>query len=235
MTNKRSPPKTLILSLISVFAALNILASALPLTPVLGVNGTYFRLSWVLTPLTGFLLGPIAGGISCMIAGLTELLIGFQVTQPFGAFSPVRAFLSAFLSGSLGRGRWKTALTIHGLLIVSWVLLPSGREAIAVLPFYLLSFFFILFFRSRMGEYVDSSSWSKIAFGIAVVSYCGNIARHLLGNILLVLLAGMPSIVFITAIPFTFIEQVSFTAASTILGVALTRTRLRELADFSTL
>jgi hypothetical protein len=235
LTNKRRPPKSLLLSLISVFAALNVLANALPLTPVLGVNGTFFRLGWVLTPLTGVLLGPIAGGVSCMIAGLMELLIGFQVSQPFGVFSPFRAFLSAFLSGSLGRGRWKTALTIHGLLIVSWVLLPSGREAIAVVPFYLLGFFFIVFFRSRMGAYVDSSSWRKIALGIAVVSYCGNIARHLLGNILLVLFADMPSIVFITAIPFTFIEQVSFTAASTILGVALTRTRLRELADLSML
>ena len=233
--NKRRPPKTLILSLISVFAALNILANALPLTPVLGVNGTYFRLGWVLTPLTGFLLGPIAGGISCMIAGLTELLIGFQVSQPFGVFSPLRAFLSAFLSGSLGQGRWKTALTIHGLLIVLWVLLPTGREAIAIIPFYLLGFFFILVFRSRIGQYVASPSWSKIALGIAVLSYCGNICRHLLGNILLVFLADVPPIVFITAIPFTLLEQVTFTAASTILGVALTRTRLRDFADFSTL
>ena len=127
------------------------------------------------------------------------------------------------------------ALTIHGLLIISWILLPSGREAIAVLPFYLLGFSLILVFGSRLGQYVDSSSWSKIALGIAVASYCGNISRHLLGNVLLVLFADMPSMVFITAIPFTLIEQVSFTAASTILGVALTRTRLIELADFSSL
>ena len=98
-----------------------------------------------------------------------------------------------------------------------------------ILPFHLLGILLILIFRSRIGGYVDSSVWRKAAFGVAVASYCGNISRHLLGNILLVLIADVPSIFFITAIPLTLMEQVSFTLAATVLGVALVRTRMREL------
>jgi hypothetical protein len=67
--------------------------------------------------------------------------------------------------------------------------------------------------------------------GVAVAAYCGNISRHLLGNILLVVLTDVPLIVFVAAMPFTVIEQTSFLVASTILGVALMRTRARTLIE----
>jgi hypothetical protein len=78
---------------------------------------------------------------------------------------------------------------------------------------------------------MSSSLWKQVALGVAVAAYCGNISRHLLGNILLAVLTDVPSIVFVAAIPFTVIEQTSFLAASTILGVALTRTRARALIE----
>ena len=225
-----SPPFTL--SLISIFAALNIIADVLPLTPVIGINGASFRLSWVVAPLTGLLLGPIAGGGSCVIAGVVELFLGIQPLQPFGLFAPFRMGLSAVQVGLLVKGRWKTSLTILGSLIFMWILLPKGREALPVLSFHLVGFFLILVFRTQIGGYMASSSlWKKVAFGVAVAAYCGNISRHLFGNILLVVLTEIPSIVFVAAIPFTVIEQTSFLVASTILGVALTRTRARTLIE----
>jgi len=231
LTDKRRIPQPFALSLISIFATLNIIADVLPLTPVIGVNGASFRLSWVVAPLTGLLLGPIAGGGSCVIAGVVELFLGLQPSQPFSLFTPFRMGLSAVQVGLLVRGRWKTALTILGSLIFVWILLPKGREALPVLSFHLVGFFLILVFRMRIGCYMSSSLWKKVALGVAVAAYCGNISRHLLGNILLVVLTEVPSIVFVAAIPFTVIEQTSFLAASTILGVALTRTRARALIE----
>ena len=130
LTDKRRIPQPFVLSLISIFAALNIIADVLPLTPVIGVNGTFFRLSWVVAPLTGFLLGPIAGGGSCVIAGVVELLLGLQPSQPFGLFAPFRMGLSAVQVGLLVKGRWKTVLTILSSLIFMWILLPKGRDCL---------------------------------------------------------------------------------------------------------
>lgn len=231
LTDKRRIPQPFTLSLISIFAALNIIADVLPLTPVIGVNGASFRLSWVVAPLTGLLLGPIAGGGSCVIAGVVELFLGLQPSQPFGLFAPFRMGLSAVQVGLLVKGRWKTALTILSSLIFMWILLPKGREALLILSFHLVGFFLILVFRTRIVGYMSSSLWKKVALGVAVAAYCGNISRHLLGNILLVVLTEIPSIVFVTAIPFTVIEQISFLVASTSLGVALTRTRARALIE----
>ena len=231
MTDKRNMPRPFILSLISTFAALNIVADVLPLTPVLGVNGASFRLSWVVAPLTGLLLGPIGGGVSCAMAGVIELFLGLKSSQPFGLFAPVRMGLSAVQVGLLVKGRWKTALTILGSLIFVWALLPKGREALPVLSFHLVGCFLILGFRTPIGHYLSSSLWKKVALGVAVTAYCGNISRHLLGNILLAVLMDVPSIVFVAAMPFTVIEQTSFLVASTILGVALMRTRVRTLIE----
>jgi len=231
LTDKLRIPPPFTLSLISVFAALNIIADVLPLTPVIGINGASFRLSWVVAPLTGLLLGPIAGGGSCVIAGVVELFLGIQPLQPFGLFSPFRMGLSAVQAGLLVKGRWKTSLTILGSLIFMWILLPKGREALPILSFHLVGFFLTLFSRKRIGVYMSSSLWKKVAFGVAVAAYCGNISRHLFGNILLIVLTEIPSIVFVAAIPFTAIEQTSFLVASTILGVALTRTRARALIE----
>jgi hypothetical protein len=122
-------------------------------------------------------------------------------------------------------------LTILGSLIFTWVLLLKGKEAFLILSFHVVGFFFILVFRTPIGCYVSSSLWKQVVLGVAITAYCSNISRHLLGNILLVVLTDVPSIVFVAAMPFTVLEQTSFLMASTILGVALTRTRVRALIE----
>lgn len=233
MTYNRRWPKTLTISLVSMFAALNIIADLVPLTPILGLQGTFFRLGWVLAPLTGILLGPVTGGLSCVIASLVELFLGVQGWAPFGIFSPFRAGLSAFQAGLVVKGRWKTALSIMGTLIVLWALNPLGRDALIVLVFHIVGSLLIISIRSKIRDYIDSPVLWKLTLSITVASYYGNVSRHLLGNVLLIYLVGTPSLIFLSAFPFTLIEQVSFTAAATILGVALYRTRLRRFLDFS--
>lgn len=230
MKKKKTRPRALVIALISTFAVLNIFANLFPITPILGISGAFFKLGWVFAPLTGILLGPVEGGISCILASIIEFSFGIQ-SWIFGVFSPFRAGLSAFQAGLLQRGKWKTALILLILLIFSWISLPSGRDALIVISFPLLGFFLILFFGSRIEYYIASSVWKKRALGFVVASYCGNISRHLFGNTLLVLLSNMSPIIFISAIPFTLIEQGLFAIASTILGMALMRTRLKEITS----
>ena len=230
LTDKRVKPRTLILSLISTFAALNIMADLIPFTPILGVPGASFRLGWVLAPLTGIMLGPVAGGLSCIIASLVELFLGVQLWS-FGVFSPFRAGLSAFQAGLLISGKWKTSVTVLVFLMFMWIFLPSGREALIVLSFHVFSLILILIFRSNIKKYANSPVLWKTALSLATASYCGNISRHLFGNVLLIWLTGIPSSIFLLALPLTLTEQFTFTTATTILVVALSRTHIRELTD----
>lgn len=228
---KKKMSKTIIFSLISTFSALNIIADLLPTTPVIGLPGAYFRLGWILAPLTGIILGPTIGGVSCVLASLVELLIGLQ-SWSFGILSPLRAGFSAFQAGLLVKKRWKLSFIIIILLIFSWVLMPTGQEAYIILFFPIVGALLILFLRSRIGKYIDSSINQKVALAFVVASYCGNISRYMLGNSLLVLTTNMPSIVFISALPLTLIEQISFAAVATVIGVSLIRTPLKEFIDF---
>jgi hypothetical protein len=231
LTVQRGRPRPVVVSLLATFAALNVVADLLPLTPVIGVNGAFFRLSWVVAPLTGLLLGPLWGGGSCVLAGLTELCFGLQSTQPFGVFTPVRMGLSAMQAGLVVKGRWKTAVTILGSLIGVWVLLPTGREALLTVSLHGVGCVLLLAFRTQIRGYVTSTSWKQVALGVAVATYSGNVSRHLLGNLLLVILTDAPSTIFVAALPFTIVEQAAFLAAAIILGTALTRTRARAVLE----
>ena len=71
----KKKPKSLIIAYVSVFAALNTIANIIPFTPVLGVPEAQLRFGWIISTLTGILLGPKIGAISCFIGGLTEFFL----------------------------------------------------------------------------------------------------------------------------------------------------------------
>jgi hypothetical protein len=223
MTNPSSKPfqtKTLKIALISTFAVLNILGSTVPVTPIIGVSGAFFKLSWVIAPITGLILGPFAGGISCIIASLIETAVGFQ-DWTFGPLSLVRSAISAFQAGMIVSKRWQISASLLTLLIMIWITLPTGRESILTLIFHLTGLLLILLLREKISRYLNEEDMKMKIFGMAIVAYCGNISRHLFGNILFVTFFNLPSIVFISALPFTFIEQLTFTIGAILIGMPI--------------
>ena len=213
-------PRTLKIALISTFAVLNILGSVIPVTPIIGVSGAFFRLSWVIAPITGLIVGPYAGGISCIIASLIETILGVQ-EWTFGPFSLVRSALSALQAGLIARKRWKEAGVILTFLIVIWIILPTGSESVLTLVFHLVGLLLIVTLRDKVGSSLNRDMVKMRVFGVAVVSYCGNISRHLFGNILYVTFFNLPSTIFLSALPFTLIEQLTFTIGATLIGTPL--------------
>ncbi len=224
-------PRSVVVSLLATFAALNVVADIVPVTPVIGVTGAFFRLSWVVAPLTGLLLGPLWGGASCVLAGLAEVGFGFQSPQPFNLFTPVRMGVSAVQAGWAITGRWKTAATVLSSLIGVWVVLPTGRETLLAVSLQGVGCVLLIAFGSRIRGYGASASWRQVAVGVAVAAYSGNVSRHLLGNLLLVILVNAPTTLFVAALPFTIVEQAAFLTAAVILGTAITRTRVRALLE----
>lgn len=231
LTAPRGTPRPVVVSLLATFAALNVVADVLPLTPVIGVNGAFFRLSWVVAPLTGLLLGPLWGGGSCVLAGLAEVCFGLQPPQPFNLFTPIRMGLSAVQAGWVIKGQWKMAMTVLGSLIGVWAVLPTGIEALLAVSLQGVGCVLLVAFGSRIRGYVASPSWRQVAVGVAVAAYSGNVSRHLLGNLLLVVLADAPSTIIVAVLPFTIVEQATFLAAAVILGTAVARTRVRTLLE----
>lgn len=211
-----------------MFAALNFIVDIIPFSPTIGVPGTFFRLGWVLSPITGVLLGPVAGGISCTIAGLLSIVIGIQ-PWTFGVLTPFRSGLSALQSGLLTQNQWKLALAILSFLIGAWFVLPNGREAWPIISFHVVGVMLIVILRSKIRTYIHSPDLNKVAFGMSIAAYCGNISRHLLGNTILLFLLDLSPLIFISAIPLTFIEQLAFTITSTILGGTIIKTSIRDI------
>jgi hypothetical protein len=216
------------LALVTVFAALNLIVDIIPFSPTIGVPGTFFRLGWVLSPITGILLGPVAGGISCIIAGSLSIAMGIQ-PWTFGIFTPFRSGLSALQSGLLAQNRWKLALALLSFLIGVWFVLPNGREAWPLTSFHIVGVLFIVILRSKIRTYIHSPDLDKIALGISIAAYCGNISRHLLGNTILLFLLDLSPLIFISAIPLTVIEQLTFTIASAILGGTIIKTSIHDI------
>ncbi len=225
-SRNRNMPKSLVLTYISVFAALNALADFIPFTPILGIPGSSLSLGWILSPLTGILLGVKIGGISCLIGGLIDIFLG----QPpiFGPFTPLRPAISAFITGMLASKYWRIPAVTLFALILLWLLLPTGRDASVILVFHITGLVIILSLRGKIGDLIRSKSTERVAWGLFLATYCGNISRHLFGNILLVTILNLPFVFFIAAIPYTLIEQLIFASGTMVMGIALNRLRIHE-------
>jgi hypothetical protein len=125
----------------------------------------------------------------------------------------------------LATKEWRIPAVVLFSLISVWLLLPVGREAYLVLIFHLAGLAAILLFRGKVGDFVRSENRKKASFGLFLAAYCGNISRHLFGNILSVTILGVPAIIFIAAIPYTLVEQLVFALGATIIGNALLKLR----------
>jgi len=231
LTKSGNKPKSLVLAYVSIFAALNALADFVPFTPILGIAEASFRLGWIMSTLTGILLGAKAGGISCLIGGL----IGISLGQPpiFGFYTPLRPAISAFIAGMLVSRSWHIPALSLSALISVWLLLPTGRDASMVLIFHVVGLAVVILLRGKIGALVESKDSYKVSWGFFFVAYCGNISRHLLGSVFSATFLNVPSIVFITAMPYTLVEQLTFAVATMIMGMSLNHLGLRYLLQQS--
>ena len=162
-----------------------------------------------------------------MVGGLVIIFLG----QPplFGPFTPFRPAVSASIAGMLAYGNWHLPAVALLSLILVWLLLPIGAEAFVVLTFHMAGLAMILLLRGKIEDLLRSTNHKKASLGSFSAAYCGNISRHLFGNILSATMLKMPSLFFILALPYTFVEQLIFATGTTIIGVSLSKLGLREV------
>ncbi len=182
----------------------------MPVSPVIGITGAFFNLAWIVAPLCGILIGPYQGFLATLIGTTIYYSIG-GFGLPFGYFSLLGPPLSALQGGLLAHKRHKTSLILLGTLFSIWLLLPVGRLAWPVTALYVLGLLFIVFSYDLTKSRTENNGRRMLLYW-AMIGYTGNITRHLLGNILGVLIYGLSESIFMIALPSTVVEQLLFSS-----------------------
>lgn len=244
------------IALISLFAAMIAVVTRLPGIPITIFRGTgNIELSVPLYPLAGILLGPFSGAIAVILGNLiawlipTSTMLGLLMI-PAGAVS---ALVSGLLVNRVDWVNWKLAAIIVAVLDIMWYFTPVGFEApFYPIPLHFSALAFILIFRTRIVDYVESPSRRLLSIGVALTAFIGTMAEHMTGNLIFIsalgtvvnlkavrdsiralgmiwVKLGVPKIsegiggFFMVFLPVTAVERIVFTLIAMVIGVAVIR------------
>jgi uncharacterized membrane protein len=181
------------ITLIAVFAALQVIISRLPGIPMIGIESGSIEPTVLLMPIIGIILGPWIGGLAVFIGNFISWLL--PTTTFFGLLLLPTGFIGAFVSGALARRKdpfnWKIAASILLILNVIFYLTPAG----VIVPYYPLlhitAFALTLFFREKIFEYIKSDDKQKLTLGTTIASFCGIMANHMTGTLIFIGSVGL--------------------------------------------
>jgi len=83
------------------------------------------------------------------------------------------------------------------------------------LPSYFIGGIIILY--GLIGHWIKE----RVVAAVAVASYCGIVADHMLGNLIYIEIFGLPPSLFMEVLPVSIVERFLFTAIATLFGVGL--------------
>ncbi len=191
--------RTITIALIAIFSALYAALRIIPTVPMIG-TGAAFRLSDILAPLYGILLGPLTGGISIIIGTFAALI--FSPSAPFLGLDFLPAFVVAISLGFLVRRKWLPVVILNAALLVGYAVNPLTSNFIltpwGTLPYlwlHLISFVLLLSPLGRKAcEWIkEEKTVEKIKLTKGyIVSLAGGSALLAAGVILLFITFSMP-------------------------------------------
>jgi len=117
--------KSQFVSLVAVFASLNIVLDSLMGLPQPS-SGVWFSWIFVSAPITGIVLGPYAGFLSTLIGVMIGHCIYFQ--GPYEFLFTLGAPIGAMVSGFLFRKEWKAVLTYFTVLLTMYFITPVSWQ-----------------------------------------------------------------------------------------------------------
>jgi hypothetical protein len=209
--------RTVDIPLAGIFGALVAFSYLIPISVVVGGVGI-FSLSWVMQTITGILLGPYLGGGAAFAGGIVGNLIKPSTLGPLAVFLPAFAAVEA---GLIVWSRWQVATLLLSILIAAWFVLPVGLSAWPAALFHLLGICIIVVLGRRLPRiFVESVNRRRVFLAWMLTAYCGDIARHMFGNILVATVLSFPAATFLVAIPQAVVEQTIFAFASAVIGVS---------------
>jgi len=180
------------ITLISVFAALQVIMSRMPGIPIIGVESATIEPTVLLMPTIGILLGPWIGGLAAFIGNFIVWLI--PSTTFFGMLMLPTGPVCAIVAGALARtdreSDWKVAALILVLLNALWYVSPPGL----IVPYYpvlhLAALALVLAFRHRTAELVGSDEKKRVTWGTAIACFSSIMANHMTGTLIFIASVG---------------------------------------------
>lgn len=112
-------------SLIAIFASLNIILDSLMGLPELS-SGVWFSWIFIAEPITGIVLGPYAGFLSTLIGVMIGNCIYFR--GPYEFLFTLGAPIGAMTSGFLSRKEWKAVWTYFTALLMIYFVTPISWQ-----------------------------------------------------------------------------------------------------------
>ncbi|UCE28929.1 MAG: hypothetical protein JSV85_06620 [Candidatus Bathyarchaeota archaeon] len=118
--------KSSFVSLVSVFAAFNVICDLLLSSPIPFSGGVWFSWVFMITPLSGVLLGPLAGFLASFIGVMVGHSIVFRGSEEF--LFTLGAPIGAMVAGFLFRARWREVLVYYLVLLGAYFAAPVAWQ-----------------------------------------------------------------------------------------------------------
>jgi hypothetical protein len=216
---------------IVVLAAVVLVLAFIPFSVILALGGT-FPLSQGITPLVGWLLGPIAGGIASGIGALLGVFLAPH-TAGVPVVSVVNAMLASFAAGAMvvggKRKMWWIPLTI---LFVVALLLFVGRavvqNGVGLWPAIAGSFvdwsgilLFALPTRVLFARWIGDKNLAKTALGLFLGTWMIAGIAHCVSAMITYFMFNWPEEVWTMLIPVIPFENLMRCVTGTVIGTGV--------------
>jgi len=174
------------ISLISVFAALQVILGRLPGIPIVGLETGSIEPTVLLLPIIGIVLGPWVGGLAAFIGNFITWLI--PKTTFFGLLmlptGPVGAIVAGALARNDKKSNWKVAAVVLLILDTLYFIFPVSMEVPYFAVLHIAALALVLVFRDRTLAFLRSDDERKLTAGTAIASFSGTMANHMTGTLI---------------------------------------------------
>jgi hypothetical protein len=216
---------------IVVLAAVVLVLAFIPFSVILASGGS-FPMSQGITPLVGWILGPIAGAIASGIGALVGIFLA-----PHTAGVPVVSILNAvfcsFAAGAMviggKRKSWWIPLTV--ICVISWLLfagramVQNGVSIYAAIAGSFIDWSAILLFalptRTLFARWINDKSLGKTALGLFFGTWMIAGLGHVVSSMITYFMFNWPEEVWITLIPIIPFENLMRCLIGTVIGTGV--------------
>ncbi|UCC33035.1 MAG: hypothetical protein JSW53_04400 [Candidatus Bathyarchaeota archaeon] len=206
----------------SVFAALHVILSQIPLFYIFGAYGQFMPASLIVTPAIGLVLGPILGATATAIGGIASMII--TGNMPLGVFSFLPGMFNALCVGLILRRKRYISAAIFAAFTTALALLPSLSAVRYYVWLHFIALAVLLSPASMLAvKYVKEADQKKSVLGTGILAFVGVLIQHAVGSFIFQLLTPLPQAMLETLAFIYPVERLLATIAATIVGVAIIR------------
>ena len=147
-------------------------------------------------PLNGILLGPYWGAaVSLSVGLLHHLLYNPESDNTFLMLTPFFLMISSLVAGFIIRKKEKIALSIYFVLMISWYLFDTGRDAYLLPWFDILAIIVFLIFHRTFKEKIANLSIYTFLY-LFLVSLVAVLSDQMTGSVVALIVLDLPAQMF---------------------------------------